>query len=101
MKASEEVRHSGIGKTVEYRFRHKNGTWVALESTSSAIRNTEGETEKLIFGNRDITERKRTEEALLRSEGGFGSVGEDSHNGSYRARPTGLVLTVNPTLNNM
>ncbi len=101
MKASEEVRHSGIGKTVEYRFRHKNGTWVALESTSSAIRNTEGETEKLIIVNRDITERKRAEEALRRSEAGFRSVVEDAPYGIYRASTSGHFLRVNPALQKM
>ena len=36
-KAAEEARRSGIGKTLEYRIRHKNGTWLVLESTSSVI----------------------------------------------------------------
>jgi PAS domain S-box-containing protein len=31
--AAEDARRSGIGKTVEYRLRHKNGTWLVLEST--------------------------------------------------------------------
>jgi two-component system cell cycle sensor histidine kinase/response regulator CckA len=101
MKASEEVRHSGIGKTVEYRFRHKNGTWVALESTWSAIRNAEGATEKLIVVNRDITERKRAEVALRRSEAGFRSVVEDAPYGICRASTSGRFLRVNPALQKM
>src|SRR5260370_34908492 len=101
MKAGEEVMYSGIGKTVESRFRQKNGTWVALESTSSAIRNTEGETEKLIIVNRDITERKRAEEALRRSEAGFRSVVEDAPYGIYRASTSGHFLRVNPALQKM
>src|SRR5215510_2340678 len=42
-KAAEEARNSGIGKTLEYRIRHKDGTWMVLESTSSLIRNARGE----------------------------------------------------------
>jgi len=50
---------------VEYRIRHKDGTWRYLESTASAIRNAQGETEKLVIVNRDVTERKRAEEMLF------------------------------------
>lgn len=97
-RAAEEARHSGIGKTLEYRIQHKNGTWVALESTSSVIRNAEGEPEKLVIVNRDITERKRAEEALRRSEADFRSVVEDAPYGIYRASLTGRFLQVNPAL---
>jgi two-component system, cell cycle sensor histidine kinase and response regulator CckA len=100
-QASEEARRSGIAKTLEYRFRHKNGAWLVLESTSSAIRNAEGETEKLIIVNRDITERKRAEESLRRSEAGFRSVVEDAPYGIYRASTSGRFLRVNPALQKM
>jgi len=47
-----------------------------LESTSSVIRNDEGEPEKLVIVNRNITERKRAEEAQRRLEADFRSVVE-------------------------
>jgi PAS domain S-box-containing protein len=100
-KAAVEARHSGIGKTLEYRLRHKNGTWLVLESTSSVIRNAKGEPEKLVIVNRDITERKRTEEALRRSESGFRSVVEDAPYGIYRTSLAGQFLQVNPALQKM
>ncbi len=100
-KAAEEARRSGIGKTLEYRLRHKNGAWLVLESTSSVIRNAEGEPEKLVIVNRDITERKRAEEALRRSEAGFRSVVEDAPYGIYRASTEGRFLQVNPALRKM
>ncbi len=101
MKAAEYARRSGIGKTLEYRLRHKDGSWLVLESTSSVIRNAKGEPEKLVIVNRDITERKRAEEALRRSEAGFRSVVEDAPYGIYRASMTGQFLQVNPALQNM
>ena len=62
--AAEEARRTGVGQRLEYRVRHKNGQWLVLESTASAIRNEKGEVEKLVIVNRDITERKRAEEKL-------------------------------------
>jgi two-component system cell cycle sensor histidine kinase/response regulator CckA len=100
-KAAEEARDSGIGKTLEYRLRHKNGNWLVLESTSSVITNASGEPEKLVIVNRDVTERKRAEEALLRSEAGFRSVVEDAPYGIYRASTSGRFLRVNPALQRM
>jgi two-component system cell cycle sensor histidine kinase/response regulator CckA len=100
-KAAEEARRTGRGETMEYRIRHKNGTWVVLESTSSVIRNAAGEPEKLVIVNRDISERKKTEEALRRSETNFRSVIEDAPYGIYRASITGRFLQVNPALRKM
>jgi len=64
LKAAEKARRSGQGERVEYRIRHKDGSWRTLESTACAIRNAKGETDKLVIVNRDITERKRAEEML-------------------------------------
>jgi len=100
-KAADEARLSGIGKTLEYRLRHKNGEWLVLESTSSVIRNDRGEPEKLVIVNRDVSERKRAEEALRRSETGFKSVVEDAPYGIYRASTAGHLLQVNPALQKM
>jgi PAS domain S-box-containing protein len=100
-KAAEDARRSGIGKTLEYRLRHKNGTWLALESTSSVIRNANGDPEKLVIVNRDITERKKAEEALRRSEAGFRSVVEDAPYGIYRSSMSGRFLQVNPAFQKM
>jgi PAS domain S-box-containing protein len=65
MEAAEKARITGRGQPLEYRIRHKDGSWRILESTASAIRNAKGETEKLVIVNRDITERKRAEQMLV------------------------------------
>lgn len=62
--AAEKARVTGRGQRLEYRMRHKDGSWRVLESTASAIYDCEGEVEKLVLVNRDITERKRAEEML-------------------------------------
>src|SRR6202162_6024931 len=66
--AADEAKKTGIGRRVEYRTRHKNGEWRGLESTASAVRNAQGEVEKLVIVNRDITERRQLEQQLLLSQ---------------------------------
>lgn len=67
LKASSEARQTGQGSALEYRVRHKNGTWRTVESKTSAILKS-GQIEKLVVVNRDITERKRLEEQFRQSQ---------------------------------
>jgi len=64
LEAAREARSTGVGRKLEYRARHKDGSWRVLESIASAIRNEKGEVTKLVIVNRDVTERKRAEEQL-------------------------------------
>jgi diguanylate cyclase (GGDEF)-like protein len=57
-------RASGVGKSLQYRLRHKDGTWRILESTASTIKNDHGEVEKLVIVNRDVTQRVDAEQKL-------------------------------------
>jgi len=97
-QTADEARRTGIGLPLEYRIRHKDGTWRVLESTASVIRNAKGDPEKLVVVNRDVTERKRAAEALQRSESSFRSVVEDAPYGIYRANLAGQLILVNPAL---
>src|SRR5579863_2715602 len=64
MEAAEKAYLTGRGERLEYRIRHKDGSWRVLESTSSAIPGAAGKPDGLVIVNRDITDRKRAE-ALL------------------------------------
>lgn len=99
--AAAEARRTGVGKNLEYRIRHKNGTWLVLESTSSVIGDASGVPEKLVIVNRDITARKQASEALRLSEVSFRSVIENAPYGIYRAQASGKLLLVNPALQKM
>jgi two-component system, cell cycle sensor histidine kinase and response regulator CckA len=66
--AAEEARRTGFGRRIEYRMRHKDGTWRYLESTASAIRGEDGAIEKLVIVNRDITSRRRLEEQFRQAQ---------------------------------
>ena len=64
LEAAQQARETGVGKRVEYRIKHKDGSWKILESLASTIRDSEGQVVKLVIVNRDITERKRAEQQL-------------------------------------
>jgi len=64
LEAAREARESGVGKRLEYRIKHKDGSWRVLESLASTIRDAEGDVAKLVIVNRDVTERKRAEQQL-------------------------------------
>src|SRR5260370_8286424 len=57
-EAAMEARRTGVGRPLEYRMRHKDGTWRVLESTASVIRSPSGASGRLVIVNPDITERK-------------------------------------------
>lgn len=66
--AAEEARTTGIGRFIEYRMRHKDGSWRTLESHAGTIRNALGEIESILVVARDITERKRVEQERERTQ---------------------------------
>jgi PAS domain S-box-containing protein len=99
--AAAEARRTGVGRPLEYRMRHKDGTWRALESTASVIRSPAGGPERLVIVNRDVTERKEAAESLRLSESGFRSMIEDAPYGIYRVRTEGKLLRANPALQRM
>ena len=67
-ESATEARQTGVGRRIEYRMRHKDGTWRTLESTVSAIVNGKGEVRRFVIVNRDITARKRLEEQFRQAQ---------------------------------
>ncbi len=62
LEAAQQARTTGVGQKLEYRIRHRDGSWRVLESVAGTIRDEKGEVTKLVIVNRDITERKHAEE---------------------------------------
>jgi diguanylate cyclase (GGDEF)-like protein/PAS domain S-box-containing protein len=52
-----------LSNSAEFRFRHKDGYWITLESIGSMYPPESGDT-GVIINSRDITERKKMEESL-------------------------------------
>jgi diguanylate cyclase (GGDEF)-like protein/PAS domain S-box-containing protein len=104
LNAAEKARQSGQGERVEYRMRHKDGSWRILESTACTVRNARGQTDKLVIVNRDITERKRAEElvlhnaALRHAEEKYRAIFEDAVVGIFQMTLEGRPLNINRAL---
>jgi PAS domain S-box-containing protein len=61
-KTIQEIRETGNQKNpTEFRLRHKDGTWVFVETTGSAVFSEGNVVAIQVIGN-DITKRKRTED---------------------------------------
>jgi len=61
------VKKPGASRTIEYRFRHKNGSWRILEVTGRTFIDDSGSI-SIIATSRDSTERKHQEEALIKAQ---------------------------------
>ena len=54
----------GDGYSMEYRLRHKDGSYLWLQDNSRVVRDADGKAQKMAGVWTDITERKRNEERL-------------------------------------
>lgn len=87
----EETVRTGVGQRAEYRFIAHDGSVHDIESRGSVIRDAAGRITRVLVVGRDVTERKRTEEALRKSHEDFRRVIEDI----FRFVPEALLVFTN------
>ena len=83
-------KESTITERIEYRFKDKERNWRDFQSTGDIVGN------KLLFITRDITESKKSEEIIKKSEKKYRTLFEDMPGVYYRADRKGNVIMVNP-----
>jgi len=67
-EAAAEARSGGGGRTIQYRMRHKDGSWRVIESRASAILDAQGKVSNLVIVNRDVSERRQLEEQFRQAQ---------------------------------
>jgi PAS domain S-box-containing protein len=64
----QETIDTGVGRRIEYRMAHKDGAWIFLESEAKAVREPNGHVEHVVVVSRDISNRKKIEDELVKAK---------------------------------
>ncbi len=85
------------GQVIDYplTIRHTSGAVTEVLYNASVYRNEQGEVNGVFAAARDITGRKRTEEALRASEQKYRTLFEESFDGLFITSPAGKILDMN------
>ena len=67
-EAARDAREHGVGRSIQYRMRHKDGTWRILESNANVVCGPNGAVEKLVVVNRDVTASRQLEEQFRQAQ---------------------------------
>ena len=94
-KIFQETVKTGRGQRTEYRFLLRDGSVRYIESQGSVIRDEEGKTARVIVVSRDVTERRRGEEALSFKTALLEAQSETTIDGILVVDLTGQVLLAN------
>ncbi|MCY7332775.1 MAG: PAS domain S-box protein [Pseudanabaena sp. CAN_BIN31] len=68
LETAVETLKTGVGKTLEYRMQHKDGSWRILESSGSVMRDQQGNVQNIVIVAHDISDRKKAQWERLRAE---------------------------------
>ena len=98
MENMPKTLETGTFRDVEYTLLRKDGARFSAEVSASVIVDAQGKPQALIGVTRDITERKRTEEALWKVGERYRGLFEDMPVGLYRSTSEGQILDANPAL---
>ncbi len=97
----QTVMQSGQPRSVTEKITDAQGNLRWLETSKAPVRSNKGETIGTVGIARDITERKRAEEALDKSERKFRSIFENAPIGIFQSTIAGRLISVNAAATRM
>ncbi len=90
-----------VSQPVEYRWKVKSGEYRWFSDNRNLVRDDHGQPIALVGISRDITERKKTEDALQASEEKYRQIVETAEEGIWTAKPDGTTIYVNQKMADM
>ncbi len=90
------VIDEGLTQQMELVGRRKDGTEFTAEVCCAPVNDKTGKTVSLVAVGRDITRRKRADEALRLSEEKYRTLFEQSRDLIYVTTPEGRIIDINP-----
>jgi PAS domain S-box-containing protein len=91
---TQAIGSGGSGHAV-YRCRHKNGEWRWFESAGNGFVDADG-VQGLIAASRDVTDRKRADEALRANEQRYRLLAENTFDLISEVREDGTIAYITP-----
>jgi len=91
----------GETAVAEFEILGLKGTRRWMETHAAPVLDNEGQVTAQLSITRDITEQKRAEEALRKTELKYRNIFENSGEGIFQTSPDGMFLTANPALARM
>lgn len=96
-----EMLQTGRISTVQYRIRHRDGSIRWIEARVTPTLNERGEITRVDGVNRDITDKKLSEQILQNSERKFRALIEKSKDGVALSDKDGIIRYVSPAIHSV
>jgi len=90
------VQETGRAESAELRFKHKDDSWRSLEAIGRNLLHDPA-VAGLVINSRDISDRKRADEALRRSEEKYRTILENMTDTFYRTDGDGRIVLASPS----